>query len=257
MDETEELRKKFRPLAQTTVPQAARARVQEMIDTHNPNSTSGKRITFAEIWRGTGAVLAAMIVASFVILHVKNPLPSYTTAGTGKPGIEVGWQFSLFAPYFVLLGMSGILFLLAWIGRKTAFALAFRYHSLSWLIGSGTGLRLYDSARMQTYIAILFSWVMFAIFVAPRTTSPFVGVAAFLLFSALCGSLRYLLFAVVALLLATVPAWWMTVLPSSGIESWYRLIFFNIVFFIMTPGLVLISSRNAMIRRLQKRKGGR
>lgn len=252
MHEIDEFKRQFKPLSDVTVPERTRSKIAKMIDQYEPNFSVNKKVNRGEIFRTVGAMIAGVAVFCFVVFRVKNPTEPVTTEGAGLTTSMVQSHMQIFVPYAVLLGTSIFVLLIAWAGRMGLLALAYRYRGWQWLSPLAIGVRVYDSVRLQTYIAVLFTWVMFGIFVAPSNTSPWVGVIAFLLFCALCGSVRYLLFAIFALLVITIPAWWVATWPNGGLVDWYPMIALNIVFFILTPGLVLIPVRNTLIRRFKK-----
>lgn len=253
MREVDELRRQFKPLSDTKIPEQTRSKITTMIDQYEPHVP--KKANPAEILRTSGAMFAVVAVFCFVVFHVKKPNESVRTEGAGFTASVVQSHMQGLAPYAVLLVTSLIVMVIVWAARKGLSVITYRYQG-DWLSGSGIGVRAYDSVRLQTYISILFSWLMFAIFVAPSSTSPWVGVVAFLVFCALCGSVRYLLFAVFSIFAITIPAWWVATLPNGDIVQWYPMVILNIAFFILTPGMVLIPVRNALIRRWNKSEGG-
>lgn len=252
-NEIDELREQYKLLSDTKVPQQTRSNIKMMIDRYHSISIHKKKVSWPEVFRTAGAMIAAVAVVCFVILRVTLS-STVSTTGARLNSLAVQSHLHVLMPDIVLLGTSAAILVITWIFRKVQLELVYRYPTMRWLSGQSIGVRLYDSVRLQTYTSILFSWVMFAIFVAPSSTSPWVGVVAFLLFCTMCGSVRYLLFSIVVLLTTTIPSWWLATLPTGDVVSWYPMIILNIAFFILTPGMVLIPARNALIRKFEKRE---
>ena len=114
-------------------------------------------------------------------------------------------------------------------------------------------MRLYNSRLVQLLVVVLYAIMAFGLLAGWNMINPWIDIVCIVLFCALWGNIRYLLLSTVVMLVTAVPVWWFIVVPympqAQDFIGWYPLIIINFLLFVLLPEIILVSGRNAVIRK--------